>query len=99
MTNRIDEIGTRLEAATRGDWSVGPSQYINRLAIEPAIGEVYGSGVELEANAALIANAPADIRYLLAEVNRLRKAIRLHRDYTGNDCPDQKLWAVLGEQE
>ena len=54
---------------TPGPWSVAPSKYINRLAINPAIGEVYGAGSELAANSALIAAAPG----MLAALEKLAK--------------------------
>ena len=44
---------------TKGPWKVRwKTAFCNRAAIEPAIGEVYGAGDELIANAQLIAAAP-----------------------------------------
>ena len=44
---------------TPGPWSVGgPTGFVNQVYIEPAIGAVYGSGDEAQANAHLIAAAP-----------------------------------------
>ena len=44
---------------TKGPWKVRwKTAFCNRAAIEPAIGEVYGAGDELIANARLIAAAP-----------------------------------------
>lgn len=73
---RLDEIKARLEKATPGPWAVaGRNGYLNQVEIAPAIATAYGAGEEVQANAALIAHAPADIAYLLGEVERLREVL------------------------
>lgn len=52
---------------TPGPWTVrGPTGYLNQTAIDPAIGCAYGSGDEVQANAALIAAAPELLEALVA---------------------------------
>ena len=73
---RIKEIRERLGAATPGPWSV--------LDLSDETGTDYtveGSDVQIGpvwalADAAFIANAPADIAYLLEQVERLERAFR-----------------------
>lgn len=56
-----------MSAHTPGPWSVGgPTEYINQVAIDPAIGVVYGAGHERAANARLIAAAPDLLKALRA---------------------------------
>lgn len=46
-------------SATPGPWRVGePTDYVNQIAIEPAIGCAYGAGEEVEANARQMAASP-----------------------------------------
>jgi len=62
---------------TPGPWTVrGPTGYLNQTAIDPAIGCAYGSGDEVQANAALIAAAP-DLAAALRD---------LLEDYEGTAC-------------
>lgn len=79
---------------TPGPWSIAPSQYINRLAINPTIGEVYGSGSELAANAALVAAAPD----LLAALEKLAKLGNEphYGNSIGNQIARDAIAAVMG---
>ena len=74
MPDRLQEIRARLDAATPGPWVVKPpgegksSSGIRRGALDIAW------SVTAREDADLIANAPADIAWLLAEVERLQRA-------------------------
>lgn len=76
MPDRLTEIRARLDAATPGPWkrSLSGSRYnpwkVHRGAILVAL-----SGESPE-DADLIAHAPADIAWLLAEVEELRAVVR-----------------------
>lgn len=62
---------------TPGPWTVrGPTQHVNQIAIDPAIGCAYGAGDEVLANAALMAAAP-DLAAALRD---------LLDDYEGTAC-------------
>lgn len=65
MSDRLQEIRARLDAATPGPWEkTSPNVVV-------AAGDVV-AGVPLTNNADLIAHAPADLAWLLDEVERLR---------------------------
>ena len=88
MTDRLTEIRARLDAA--GDttkWLVGDDPvYSRKVAIvEPAPdaapGDSYDDYIATfidPENADLIAHAPADIAWLLAEVERLEKRVAMY---------------------
>lgn len=87
MAEREQQIRARLAAATPGPWQMArsaPGDGFENLSIQSASDEVivggcgccgspYGSNV---ADAALIANAPADLAYLLEENQRLREELK-----------------------
>ncbi len=87
---REQEIEARLAAATPGPWRVvgTGTPHRGRVLVEElgraieTIAETYCGAYEGHgaANADLIANAPADIRYLLDEVARLRADVERHRE-------------------
>ena len=93
MSDRLDEIRARLEAATSGPWRV--SSIRQRFGGEPVLVihgpddkayayVLYGDGSNAQhaaayGDASLIAHAPTDIRYLLDENDRLR-ALELERE-------------------
>lgn len=101
---RLEEIETRLAAATPGPWHVEPDRTYPAIArIPPTPGEWYriasigSASVRPEreqtdrANAALIAAAPSDLAWLVAEVRRLQGL--LEQDENGTT----KLEAILYE--
>jgi hypothetical protein len=78
--SREDEIRARLEAATPGPWEASPAPDYP----DPGIGfawdvmrgrEVVAGAPMVGTDADLIANAPADLAYLLGEVERMRAAL------------------------
>lgn len=84
MSVREDEIRKRLEAATPGEWTVQTREWVDgglRLKarwIEGSHHDYNHNDEEPEgrlanADAALIANAPSDLRYLLEKVERLER--------------------------
>lgn len=88
--SRLDEIRARLAAATPGPWwrTGGPELWF----VEPAEGDDVITGIsrnqyhEIQSDraghdAALIASAPDDIAYLLAEVERLTGEVAKRGDY------------------
>lgn len=116
--DRLDEIRARVAAATAGPWVA--IYYGPEVAREPgwsvdcnqpdvlSVANVfrgYGNRGEDAANAAFIANAPDDIRFLLAEVERLRAerdALRLALQDLAEDNPSMaalnRAKAMLGGQ-
>jgi hypothetical protein len=92
MTDRISEIRARLEKATSGPWKVvdDPSSMMWDVAVtnhNPGEDDFRGiiaslsqtnqiPADEQEANGTLLANAPADIAYLLDRVEALEAALR-----------------------
>lgn len=73
--SRLDDIAARVEAATPGEWKLdgrtawAPTEDGTQNRFWATVQGVYPVHVkrdELDANAALIANAPADLRYLVA---------------------------------
>lgn len=73
---------------TPGPWRVGgPTEFINQVTIEPAIGCVYGAGEELKANARLIAAAPG-----LLEAARANIAMTFEEARAAHDAGCPKLY-------
>ena len=78
MSERLDEIAARLAAATPGPWVDGgrgcvetvPEFDLDRFDIMPET--IARCELQYE-DAALIANAPADIAWLLAELKKSAK--------------------------
>lgn len=103
----LGPIKDRLAAASPGPW-----QWFGN---ESAAGTTYGvlstngqalleirqaDRFPIEADLRLVANAPADLAALVAEVEWLRAEIQDHRDSLDTDDglldeADRKLWAVL----
>jgi hypothetical protein len=81
--SRIDEIRKRVEAATPGPWRFDLNRrFIESLETFEKLAEGAYDRLEEDSyidiadkNADLIANAPSDLAFLLAEVERLRKAL------------------------
>src|SRR5689334_17561342 len=86
MADRVAEIRTRLAAATPGPWEVEREELDARyfdddeaaMAFPRAIGpltveDIDGDEVRIEANAALIAAAPADLEWACGEIERLTR--------------------------
>lgn len=76
---RLEQIKERLAAATPGPWNVlyddgslhgTPEEYFVNFDAHRDT-----TNIDRPADAAFIANAPSDIAYLLAEVERLRAAL------------------------
>ena len=76
MSDRLNEIRARLDAATPGPWRYAPNPLggivdsDGRYIIAPYCG--YGDERDMP-DVLLIAHAPADIAWLLNEVERLRR--------------------------
>lgn len=84
MTDRLDEIRKRLEAATPGPWfyrNAGVRKKCKKAEIKLADCPVAFRGPDIEEHkggyndAEFIAHAPEDIAYLLAEVERLNALV------------------------
>ena len=73
MTDRLTEIRARLDAATPGPWVV-TGQEILTVAVDGQTGweSLVADVWHRDRDADLIAHAPADIAWLLDEVERLR---------------------------
>jgi hypothetical protein len=90
--NRIDDIKSRLAAVVPGPWHVDPRNLCDVEVVDrDAPGDPWSVCTVEEglpgdekghAHAALIANAPADLTYLLAEVERLRGEIETEKEAT-----------------
>lgn len=86
VPDRLQEISARLDAATPGPWlndrewhQVEFVEWPGSEYLKPYRGHV--AAVGWPGNADLIAHAPADIAWLLNEVERLRKyAVHGHND-------------------
>lgn len=97
---RVEEIRGRLEAATPGQWKSedDPLQgawsvrrdgfYVCQTRTETGIGGTSDIG---KPDADFIANAPADISWLLAEVERLQSAFDDYGDHTMSCACRRKL--------
>jgi hypothetical protein len=88
MTNDIEQIRKRLEAATPGPWHALPpddgtsyfpingQDFKGRYGVENKSRAVfYASGFCTANDADFIAHAPADIRFLLAELEATQKQL------------------------
>ena len=79
MSDRIDAIRDRLAKATPGPWETVPT---TGNAVASPDGDGYWTDVadriESEPDADLIANAPADLAYLLAELDKAWAASVVH---------------------
>lgn len=71
--SREEEIKARIAAATAGPWRVEGETWLEVRGTQDPIADMPGS-IRDQADAALIANAPADLAYLLSENERLRAA-------------------------
>lgn len=71
--NRIDEIKARRNAATDGNWiAPGRTGVLGAGVVSAPTGRVIAIGCGSDADAEFIANAPADVDWLLAEIERLQ---------------------------
>lgn len=71
--NRLDEIKARRNATTEGNWiTPGRTGVLGAGIVSAPAGLVIAMAVTTDADADFIANAPADIDWLLAEIERLR---------------------------
>ena len=95
MTDRLDEIRARTEAATPGPWrAYGNTVEQEKTGCHQVVGtEFTGWGymaherlTTKDEDATFIANARNDIPYLLAEIERLRSALE--------GCAGDGCWAV-----
>ena len=78
---RLDEIQARLDAATPGPWEIiGGNEYLT--GIDVAIGSWDEGGIRLR-DAEFIAMAPADVRYLLAELRKAHEALERVEELIG----------------
>ena len=79
MPDRLAEIRARLDAATPGPWFHYPGEpWVTNATDEPRIIVATVSPRMTGDNADLIAHAPADIAWLLAEVERLQKRVAMY---------------------
>lgn len=81
----INEIRERLSKATPGPWRRTGSarhiiyQYDGGDDMRTVIGEIWGCGNIQDVDADFIAHAPEDIKFLLAEVERLEAELQHYR--------------------
>lgn len=96
--SRLNEIRQRLEKATPGPWTIKHRQ---NVITSDGRGATTASGLDgdnerNEANASLIANAPADLAYLLERVTALQDDLEeaLNCAKAGFIHPDdlRRLW-------
>ncbi len=98
MADRLEEIKARLAAATPGPWEEsGGTEFGFRIAAtereskrivrELSIASSHGGNVRAFADAALIAHAPTDLAYLIAEVEWLRRELEWIADRVSGDEP------------
>lgn len=103
----LQPIKARLRLSTPGPWTLDVT-YFQPKSIWARVGKLFSADDATYADCALIANAPADLTALVAEVERLRGAIEAHRgtyvaDRSGEDEAswsaldeaDRKLWEAL----
>jgi hypothetical protein len=77
---RLDEIRARLAAASPGPWERGANYLIGGIWIlhagpEPEDRRVVADLITRDEDSTLIGHAPADLAYLLDEVDRTRAAL------------------------
>ena len=74
--SRIEEIEARLAAADQGQWRMDDT-VLGTYILSGGYGKVWPiiAKCSHEPDADLIANAPADLRWLTSEVRRLREAL------------------------
>lgn len=100
----LQPIKDRLVLATPGPWKVSPSVRPKNVTAVAEVAHIFILAPAhplrvstVDAN--LIANAPADLAALVAEVERLREAIEAHQEKLTadslHDLADRELWAVL----
>ena len=86
MTDRLDEIRARTEAATPGPWrAYGNTVEQEKTGCHQVVGTEFTGGGYMayerlttkDEDATFIAHAREDIPYLLAEIERLRAALEL----------------------
>ncbi len=98
---RVEEIRARLAAATRGPWSA-PTDDADALYGEGGAAYV-GSLCAREEDESLIANAPADIAYLLERLERAEKVVanpllrRALETFVKEEQFDLDEWNVSGD--
>lgn len=104
----LQPIKARLASATPGPWESAELQGQSRRNSFFSVAVVGRREVRAdipcqaqpdECDADLVAHAPTDLAALVAEVERLRSAIALHRkaysDRWATPAPDLLLWGVL----
>lgn len=81
--DRIAEIRARLDAATPGEWcAVEIDGHLSSPTIEKKSGGILARMTHyhpMRADAELIAHAPADLRFLLEQNERLRAALEIFK--------------------
>ncbi len=86
---RLTAIAERLKAATQGEWYVEHPQVYYKIRVAETqayiLEQNYG-GIRDEADADLIANAPADLRFLSAHVETLTQQVA-------------ELWLMVAERD
>lgn len=107
----LQPIKARLAAATPGPWEPaelqGQSRRNSFFSVAVVGRREVRAGIPCQAqpderDADLIANAPTDLAALVAEVERLRGAIKAHQEGWGkswnSDCEaTERLWRVLND--
>lgn len=85
MSDRLQEIRARLDAATPGPWRIlhhdlccGESWVRDESGYHVGT-SLYSNDEKRDENLSLIAHAPADIAWLLDEVERLRESCDVER--------------------
>ena len=88
MSDRIAEIRARLDAVTPGPWELSDhidccwEAYVFSTADDEAVPVCYVHNKDGRPNARFLVKAPADIAWLLDEVERLRR----YTHHAHNDC-------------
>ena len=75
MSKQTEEIRRRLAAATPGPWRVGHDGPSKPIIIPQTVTDLWGFDDLEEENAELIAHAPTDLAFLLAENERLEREV------------------------
>lgn len=94
---RISEIRARLEKATPGPWQTWPEgteESVESVSLGRFVCHLNSNVRQFREDAALIANAPADIAYLLARVDALTQ----ERDYLSS-CFDELMKAGKSQRD